>query len=488
MNLSVNQSLLTTDFIINWNEYLFSILCFLGSITSLINIFIFYKIRLKDQIFKYYLTTSIIDFGYTLILGLNSIVNCGTSCKERTESLVGKFYELILCEYLTSSFAITGILIDLFVSVQRLLVVVSNPVLTYLNPSFVVIVLITAGLFYYIPVLFVKKISEIGPKVYKLQYTQFGNSEFGKVVPIFLSSIRLILASVILFIINLFTLFQLTKRIKKESIVNIFVSNLNEENSSLKFLTKKRKFFTTRLKAKKNITLMIISIAFTYTIGTLPWAFYYSISSFFREKSIFIHVVMYTIGAAFIELEAKGIGDIVAKIKSKNEIKSITIENALYVPDLNLISIGKLSSKGYKIVFEKEKCLILKKASIIESNSWKQNNNLYQLKLFFQDNKRQKENKFEINKENKVNMVVKNKPKKTVKFPECTKYECFMIRSKNSLEHLERCERDGIMVRKNNSQKELKSSYNEKRINNNSFSSKVSYYISKYFLVLLFSS
>ncbi|CAF1083941.1 unnamed protein product [Brachionus calyciflorus] len=152
-----------------------------------------------------------------------------------------------------------------------------------------------------------------------------------------------------------------------------------------------------------------------------------------------------------------------------------------------------MSSKGYKIVFEKGKCLILKNDSIIESNSRKQNNSLYELKLFFQDNKRvvqtlkykihfqkinqlekkSKENKFEINKENKVNMQVKNKPKKIVKFSECTKYECFMSRNKNFLEHLERFERDGIMVRKNNSQKELQSSYKvRKRKNNNSFSSK----------------
>ncbi|CAF0867737.1 unnamed protein product [Brachionus calyciflorus] len=257
---------------------------------------------LKDQIFKYYLTTSIIDFMYTLSLAFKSTINCGTPCKDRAESLPSKFYELIFFEYLTSTFAIMGIFIELFISVQRLMVVVSNPVLTYLNPSFVVIVLITCGLFFYIPVLFVQKISQVGPNIYKLQYTQFGNSEFGKFVPVFLSCIRLILASVVLFIINLFTLFQFTKRIKKESVVNIFVSNLNEDNSSLKFLMKNRKFFASRLKAKKNITLMIIAIAFTYTIGTLPWAIYYSLSSFYRERIVFIHVIMYTIAVIFLYL------------------------------------------------------------------------------------------------------------------------------------------------------------------------------------------
>ncbi|CAF0874876.1 unnamed protein product [Brachionus calyciflorus] len=50
------------------------------------------------------------------------------------------------------------------------------------------------------------------------------------------------------------------------------------------------------------------------------------------------------------DLEVMGIGNIKAKINSKDGSKSITIENVLYVPELsvNLISIGKLSSKGFR--------------------------------------------------------------------------------------------------------------------------------------------
>ncbi|CAF0817888.1 unnamed protein product [Brachionus calyciflorus] len=133
------------------------------------------------------------------------------------------------------------------------------------------------------------------------------------------------------------------------------------------------------------------------------------------------------------ELEVNAIGEIVAKIKSKNENKSITIENALYVSDFS-------------------------KKALLEKSCQTRN----EIK--------QKESK--INKENKVNMEVKNKPKKIVKFSEYTKYDRFMSRSKNSLEHLERFERDGIMVRKKNSQNELQSSSKEKRRKNNLFSSK----------------
>ncbi|CAF0996316.1 unnamed protein product [Brachionus calyciflorus] len=91
------------------------------------------------------------------------------------------------------------------------------------------------------------------------------------------------------------------------------------------------------------------------------------------------------------DLEVMGIGNIKAKIKSKNDLKSITIENVLYVPELsvNLISIGKLSRKGFKIIFEREKCNIVSNdETIIEAKSWSQNKNLYELSLLFQESER----------------------------------------------------------------------------------------------------
>ena len=163
---------------------------------------------------------------YTLSLSFQALTICGTPCTEqRGSSLSTNFYQLIIFEYLTSAFAIIGIFIEMFISVQRLMIVKNNMLLTNLNPEYVVIALITAGLFYYIPVLYIQKITQIRPDEYRLDYTEFGNSQIGKLVPLILSTLRLIFASIVLFVLNLITLIQFTKRLKKESVVHVFVSS-----------------------------------------------------------------------------------------------------------------------------------------------------------------------------------------------------------------------------------------------------------------------
>ncbi|CAF0876109.1 unnamed protein product [Brachionus calyciflorus] len=60
-------------------------------------------------------------------------------------------------------------------------------------------------------------------------------------------------------------------------------------------------------------------------------------------------------------LKVHGIGDIHSQINLKGQLKKIKIKDVFFVPDLsvNLISIGKLSQKGYQIIFDKESCRIM---------------------------------------------------------------------------------------------------------------------------------
>ena len=96
------------------------------------------------------------------------------------------------------------------------------------------------------------------------------------------------------------------------------------------------------------------------------------------------------------ELQVKGIGTIDLKVKFQNRIINIKINETLYVPDLsvNLISIGKLSKKGYSVFFEKDSCKIIHENEIVaECFSWKANSNLYELKVI-------KENEIFLTSEN----------------------------------------------------------------------------------------
>ena len=82
-------------------------------------------------------------------------------------------------------------------------------------------------------------------------------------------------------------------------------------------------------------------------------------------------------------LEVNGKGNIkLQTITTSGMIINLTISEALYVPELttNLISLGKLSSKRLKIVFENDSCKIfLNEELSIEAKKSNNKNNLYEL-------------------------------------------------------------------------------------------------------------
>jgi hypothetical protein len=90
------------------------------------------------------------------------------------------------------------------------------------------------------------------------------------------------------------------------------------------------------------------------------------------------------------ELKVMGIGSVQLKIQSECGFVNIIISDVLFVPELsvNLISIGKLAKKGYKILFEKEVCNILLENKIIaKGKCWHDNENLYELKVVKESNR-----------------------------------------------------------------------------------------------------
>lgn len=89
------------------------------------------------------------------------------------------------------------------------------------------------------------------------------------------------------------------------------------------------------------------------------------------------------------EVKVKGIGTVKLKIWTKNQVLNFNISDTLFVPDLsvNLISIVKLSKKGYEVIFKKDKFqIVFEDLLVAEAYSWHENNNLYKLKLDLNSN------------------------------------------------------------------------------------------------------
>ncbi|RNA11347.1 hypothetical protein BpHYR1_006321 [Brachionus plicatilis] len=280
-----NITLMSNNVIINWNQYFFSSIAILGTITSSMNFIVFYNQKFADQIYKYFLFTSANDFMYCFILSFYALVTCGTICdKLRSKTFSAQFYLLFFGDYFTSSLALIGIIIEIFVSLQRLFLILNKNLMQNLKPTFVISIISGFCLIFYIPVLFVQEIVPVDNNKFELVVSQFGSTYMGALIPSIISSVRLLLASCVLFLINIITLgyfkkfLNKKKKIKKhaQSISMLISLNIASNVNGGCFVSEKKQ------EAKKSITLMVVLASLNYTIGTIPWATYFSIRVLFQ--------------------------------------------------------------------------------------------------------------------------------------------------------------------------------------------------------------
>jgi hypothetical protein len=59
----------------------------------------------------------------------------------------------------------------------------------------------------------------------------------------------------------------------------------------------------------------------------------------------------------------RGTGNVKIKVSNENNLRSVNLNNVMYVPDLrsNLLSVGKITDKGSRMIFENNKVYILDK-------------------------------------------------------------------------------------------------------------------------------
>lgn len=215
INSLVNSQLL-------WYEVLYSVICVIGVITVSTNIAVFSNRQLKDPTYTFLLAEACVDLCYVSLLACYLVFRCGlASCEQRKSQLAYQIYVLVVANYLTSCMAINNILIELFLSIQRVCTISNWSFLQNISARKTVFVILTISLVYYVPSLFLNKISSQvnsqGVLVYSLPLTDFGLSELGHITPAILISIRLLLATFGLFSLNICMFYQFQKHLKKKS-------------------------------------------------------------------------------------------------------------------------------------------------------------------------------------------------------------------------------------------------------------------------------
>jgi hypothetical protein len=277
-----------------------------GMLTSLVNISVLSRrsVLSSSVLFKHLLIMSTSDFLYSalfvLACPLKQCQPSSTACGLATQC-VALFVDIGFNDWLTSCIAIFIILTELFLSLERLFVVMNRTLISVSKIKYFYMCMGVLSLAYYAPVLFLKRIvqhstteTSCGLSVsnstnstlqFEYELTAFGRSQAGKLVIIVLSSIRFLLATIVLLALNLFTMYKLNYfSIHKDSMMTSkHTHSINNARS-------------------RNLSIMIIMISFTYCIGTTPYMIFYSLVQLWPSIEVEI-AYLEVIGIIFLFLQ-----------------------------------------------------------------------------------------------------------------------------------------------------------------------------------------
>jgi hypothetical protein len=186
------------------------------TIPTFISIVVFAHPNLKDPAFKILLTVATVDFSYMCLLLLNRVMDmycepmpfmCGSNAQ-----LFAFITDQLVNNYLTSSMAIYSILCEIFLTLQRTLLIKNNTLLKNVTVKTVGPIFGIVSLIYYSPYVFAydfvttNKVYEYRNQTYvewNLVANDFGISAAGSWLLSALSIFRTILVLVVLLGLNI---------------------------------------------------------------------------------------------------------------------------------------------------------------------------------------------------------------------------------------------------------------------------------------------
>lgn len=242
----------------------------LGTATALIDMIVLGQpiIRHCSETFHYLLTMAIFDFLYLAPLLVTNLIDqrcrsSSTRCGEFMQYLAG-FLVISIQNYLSSSFAIFNINLEIFITVQRAFMLAKKHLPIYLSFRNVVSLNLVISLLFYLPVAFQNKIeatiivlNDGNVTEYFMTKTGYGLSLAGSIVPIILSSIRLILCGPVLLAVSLINIIYFHRHLRTKKAL---AAGRNKSTKSNK------------------VNVLIVLTALLYMIGNFPYMIYYSIS------------------------------------------------------------------------------------------------------------------------------------------------------------------------------------------------------------------
>lgn len=245
----------------------------IGITTCVVNISVFASrsVLKKHKAFQYLLVMSINDLIYITPISLLPRLVCQLEtspvswCSLTTQQAI-MMIDILFSDWLTSFFAFFNILIEIYLSLERLFTLLKKK-LIITSFWYVIAIMGTFSLLYYLPTCFMKQATKLNicpssneslpVTVYSIQDTEFGLSTAGNVIMVVLSIIRLLCASVLLLVLNLLTIWKFIQfESQKKKLEGAGRSRVNHHRGSL------------------SIMYMLILVSILYAIGTTPYMIY----------------------------------------------------------------------------------------------------------------------------------------------------------------------------------------------------------------------
>jgi hypothetical protein len=258
-----------------------------GILTCLLNILIFSRKALLDKApaFHILLAMSYIDLLYLAPLLYLNLINTfceisSTQCGEEAEYWTLITY-WVINDLVSSALALSNIIIELFLTVQRLFMIVNKPYMKNWSPMKVVLGVLIGTHVFYLPIWLRNTVA--GQTVYlansttiteyKYVKSAYGSSPIGLILPTIWSVVRLILCGPILLACNLISVYYFRIFLSKKKAVST-------TTTAAAVVTQTTTASSTRATSEGNsLTLMLIMTSFLYTFGNLPFMISYSVSN-----------------------------------------------------------------------------------------------------------------------------------------------------------------------------------------------------------------
>ena len=285
------------------NTYILPAICVFGIFTNFISMIVLYKMDLKNSIYKFMLIVSIRDFIYLFLPVFLTIFRCGALCSYgyKYES---KVYELYIYLFIGNSIMTFGNMLDIFVSLNRLLAFSStSPKASEISFKWRCIV---SGIFAIIinilVIILPKSIQKIGllttfdatnsthiiyEVLYSVKLSNIGKNQIGQLIVTILTFVRTTFLIFFLFLINVIVGLKFSRHIHKKKMI------VNSNNSKI--------INGTKLTIKNNnTTRMVLLMGCNYLAGNLPFGIAAILSSVNFDPYIYSIYQLYSNSSLFL--------------------------------------------------------------------------------------------------------------------------------------------------------------------------------------------